>query len=204
MAYGDNRTQVATDDFADNLNDWNNGWDDYGPFSIASGAAEATNTYEDAMAFYDASTFDGDQYSKVTVNGASGYTSCGPIVRAQGGTDQSCYCMSFYYNVFDLLEWTSAGSDSTIDSSSTVTDDPFVNGDTLTLEVEVSVLRGGSDWDTSDDEYFNHTDATITGGDPGIFAYDRGDGLAYTDWEGGDIGAAGGGTILPLLNQYYR
>lgn len=194
MAYGDSRSSVASDTFDSSIDgNWANGDGDYGTLSWASGGVvQPTSASTDSAIRRNSETFTDDQYSKITIGTQSGSNVwAGAMVRGQSGTDESGY-IGYAQNsntYFEIDEVDSAFNFSLLANVTDSTNIPLSAGETVTVEVEGTTIRCGSDAAGTDVQKTSTTDATLTSGNPGIELY-RGTGtMQITAWEGGNIGA---------------
>jgi len=197
MAYGDNRTSVATDTFDSEISaSWENGGGDWGTFDwVTGGHVQISTSGATGAIRRNSEAFADDQYSKVTVNAqTTGGSWIGAAVRMQAGTDESAYVgyADGDNTLFAIYEVSSAFGFTSLADTSGTGDIPLSAGETLTLEAEGTTLRFGSDADGADGQEVSTTDATLASGDPGASIYTT-DVVStrITAWEGGDIGAAG-------------
>ena len=189
MAYGDDRTVVATETFGGTLADWDNGWGDWFDWVISSGNAENNTNAEDTGMRHTGGTFDGDQYAIATVSGTQPDNSMGVMLRCQSGTDESCYtCTADPYDFnYRISVWDNTKSDTELKAVSDATNIPLTTGETISGEVVGTTIRVGSDSAGSDAEKGSVTDSTLSSGPPGLFCYATST-ISVSDWVGGDIG----------------
>lgn len=189
MAYGDNRNQVATDDFSTDpfTSRWANGEGDWANMSwTGSDYVEPSGGSDCAMRRNNSETYEDDQYSTITAQSAidSGAYG-GPTCRMQSGTDESAYVSYIDSGTPEYSIWETTAAFGFTRLAGTGT--PSVGaGDTVTLEAEGTTLRLGSNETGTDTQRVTTTDNTITSGDPGIagsFTQFESD-----SWAGGSIG----------------
>lgn len=221
MAYGDNRNTLATDPFTASISaDWDNGHADFRPFAwnaassgvIQPGAAGAPEAGMRRIT----ETFTGDHYSTATVQTLSpGDCGIGVLVRVHpdSTTDESCYYCDvedFSTDVYRIYEVSSAFG-FTQRASASWAGSPFAAGETMTAEAEGTTIRfGTAEGGGADTQRVTYGSASLSGATynkVGLTIYtgsSASDGR-ITSWEGGSIGAVGGGTYnaVPLL-QYYQ
>jgi len=199
VAYGDGRSEIASDTFDSSIDgNWSNGdgdwsalsWVTGGHIETASGAGGA-----DASIRRSAGTYANDQYSRTTVqthqNSASRWISAS--VRMASGTDESAYVGTAQtdddrYELYELSA--SFGFTSLAFTNDPGTEIPHTAGDIITAEVEGTTLRVGSDAGGSDVQKVTTTDNTITSGDPGVAIFTSSGQetqVRATAWSGGDI-----------------
>lgn len=195
MAYGDNRNQVATDDFNSGISgDWENGGGDWASFTATSSQISTSSGLSTGLRrsaageSYDISgTY--DQYSITEVgNLGSGSDFYGAAARMQPGTDESAYVVYFEDATpeYAIYEYNSAFGFSRLTGSSHST--TIAVGDKITIECEGSTIRFGCDNPTSDTERTSTTDTTLTDGRPGCVAFRGSTDIRLDNWEGGKIG----------------
>jgi hypothetical protein len=182
---------VTTDDFTRANGDMCTGnWTciDGSTFTIASNAAEPTNSGQGNFAYYSGASFTDNQYAQVKWLSAGAVNGVGPAVRVSATDD------GYMYQVHDTsiyrFDDVSAGTFTMIKAC---TDSPSV-GDTLKLEISsttLTVSRNGTPVSGC-----TITDATYATGEPGVYA-SVSSGMQFDDWEGGDVGGGGGPTINP-------
>ena len=195
MAYGENRTSVATDTFDTEISaNWDNGPADWGTLAfVAGGHISPTSSATDAAIRWNANSFNSNQYSKVTVQAhTSGGTSAiiGATVRmAAGSTDESSYLGYAEQAQYSIYEVDSVFGFGLLASSADASL-PMTVGETLTIEVEGTNFRLGSSASGSDIEELTSSDGTISSGIAGVTLYENGANAEVTAWEGGDIGQA--------------
>lgn len=217
MAYGQNRTVVATTSFESSYNaervqrasdtfdssisaSWTNGDGDWGALQwVSGGHIEPAVVDVDCGIRRTGEAYGGDQYSKMVmqeqnpVGGASSWL--GVYVRGQSGANESAYLGTLGSGPVDeyqICEIDSAFGFTVLTSLSDPGSDlPISAGDTATMEAEGSTLRLGCDAGGSDVQKLTTTDATLTSGAPGINLFRSGSAVSRaTSWEGGTINAS--------------
>ena len=193
MVYGD-RNSIATDDFSDDpfTARWTNSPGIYGDMEWAgTDYVRSADNNTSGMVRDNGETFDDDQYSTVTIQGHNDFGSeyVGGSVRGNT-TDSACYIGTCdtdgtdEYRVYELdssLNFTSLDTDAWAGAA-------LANGETITCEAEGTTIRMGTAEGGADTERSSGTDATITGGEPGIHAEDSfTDDIQIDGWEGGDV-----------------
>jgi hypothetical protein len=117
----------------------------------------------------------------------------------QAGTDESAYIAYIDSDVdeYTIYETNSAFSFGLLNNVAWSTH-PAETGDTVSIEVEGTDIRLGTAEGGADTERLTTTDATITGGDPGLSLFANADvaNSQITSWLAGDIGAAPAATTL--------
>ncbi len=205
MAYTDNRSEVSSDAFPSSIDsDWDNSneWGAFQWFAAAGGFLNPVSGNTDTLMFQNTGTYDTDQYSTSEVHTVTyGPTPhpYGAAVRNQGGTDTACYvgCYVADSNAPDSY-WCiyEADADAALTELTTAapsTETGLAAGDTVTCEAEGTTIRVGGDIagiTGGDQEGTNTTDATVSGGRPGIYVYQPNT-CRVNAWAGGDIEAAG-------------
>lgn len=206
MAYGDNRSAVASDTFDASISaSWTAGegaWDNIvwatgGHFTVGvAGSGFGSSLRRNT------GTYANNGYSSITIQTLSGaaHNQIGAIVRKQAST-------AGYYGVvssnsiydaqrYELFELDGSNGYTLLTASGTP--GAFSAGNTVTLEAEGTTLRLGTNEGSGDTQRLTTTDATLSSGWPGIAAV--ADTAATqcqgTAWEGGDITAGGGGGFL--------
>ena len=206
MAYGDNRSSVATDTFDTSISaSWTQGPDTYADLAWVTGGhvEPATNAATNCMV-RNAESFADDQYCKITVNtlSAADGNLLGAACRAST-TQETTYAglvtsasgltPSAKYTIFEA----DAAATFT-ELAATGTYGALAAGDTITLEAEGTTLRlGTSEGGGADTQRLTTTDATIASGQSSVFAValSTTSRARLTAWEGGDIGAGGGTSV---------
>lgn len=201
MAYGDSRTEVASDTFDSSISaDWENGGGSWTAFSwVTGGHIDPVASSVEAGMRRQTETFADDQYSITTVQSVGSQDYVGAATRMQAGTDESAYVgvsegINSRYAIYEV--------DSTFTFNllaNTATGWAALSaGQTCTVENEGTTIRLGDNRGT-DTERLTTTDATITSGDAGLASVIINGNGRLTAWSGGDIGAAGGGTLPNFL-----
>lgn len=193
MAYGDKRTQKASDTFDSSIGaSWENGAGNWSTCAWATGGyvnPSATSSGSSILRV-SSETWPANQYSKVVVQAEVGASWLGPTVRQATG-HAACYCAAsgdgdLQINYFDdaLAQTTLAGGSPGNLSA----------GESVTLEVEGNALRLGTDEGSGDGERYNTTDNTLTSGRPGVVLYATSaiGNAQITSWVGGEIGGSTG------------
>ena len=196
MAYGDNRSEVASDTFDSSISaSWDNGYGDYETLSwVTGGHVEPSAAFGEPGMRRNTGTYADDQYSRITINAFSSSASeIWAMARcASGATDESCYAAVNTANGSQhaINEINSSLGITTLTSSNTDPDNPG-SGDILTCECEGTTIRSGDTMNGGDAQRLTTTDATLTGGRPGLLAFTAGATSAtrITAWSGGDISA---------------
>lgn len=205
MAYGDNRSEVASDTFGSSIDgNWSNGDGDWAALVWITGGHVGFNNGgggTDGSIRRSAGTYADDQYARTTVQSHSGNSWVGAAARMQSGTDESAYVgfVQGSEDDYEIVEYNSSfgfsALASTTDPGSEI---PHSSGDIVTIEAEGTTIRMGSDQTGSDAQKVTTTDATLSSGDPGLvlFCANGNESNNYaTAWSGGDISAASPITI---------
>jgi len=209
MAYGDNRSEIASDTFDSSIDSsWDTGWADWNNMIWVSGGYVDVNAAGTKHGMRrNTGTYADDQYSIITNEefddndvGAQEFA----IGRAaSGGADESCYFAEYSMegDIYELEEVTSSFGFSSLASASH-TGALLAQGDTITIECEGTTMRMGTNEGSGDTERITATDATLTSGRPGLGAVRAGSAtVRITDWSGGDISAAGGSVPAIMINR---
>jgi hypothetical protein len=207
------RTPVATEAFTfsnGNLSsgDWTqlNQWD--GAVKIYTNRFGTDNGVKCPARWNGTGTFTNDQYALCKIYGAAsfGLSQVGVIVRASADTHTGVDGTDYYFAAINDNGGTNSQAvlGKVVNGTRTdiLTSDSRVwaAGDALALEAEGTVLRVYQNATL----IYSTTDASLTTGKPGIFAYAPSSSTALVgdDWEGGNL-TAGGSSIAPLA-AYYR
>ncbi|OGE98126.1 MAG: hypothetical protein A3G89_01015 [Candidatus Doudnabacteria bacterium RIFCSPLOWO2_12_FULL_42_9] len=158
-----------------------------GAFGISSTAVHSNAAAADTMAYWNAASFNDNQYAEMTVTAVASGTHIGVAVRVQSGSHSGygAYCDG---TEIKLIEW-SAGAQDTVH----YTGSACSTSDLLRLEVTGSTIvlkRNGSTLTTV-------SDATFSTGKPGLVG--RGDQTTTLgdSWNAGSISGGGGGGGSP-------
>jgi len=140
-------------------------------------------------AYWNADSFNNDQYSKIKIVSLGTLNTVGPLVRVSPSAE------TFYRVVTSTTTITISkcivGSFTNIGTTISYT---FATGDTLKLAVVGTTLEVF----VNDVSVGTRTDSDIASGSAGI--YSRGDGVV-DDWEGGNVAA--GGSAIPVFMHHY-
>ncbi len=196
MAYGDNRSAVASDTFDSSISaSWSNGEGDWDTFTWATGGyVQPTSAGSDPAMRWNADTPNNDQYSTITVqtHSTSNLNNIGARVRCASGTNESCYLgqvasTALGGDKYQIFELNSSFGFSLLTSTGTA--GGLSSGHTVTVEAEGTTIRLGTAEGGADTQRVSTTDATIAGGSWGLVGY--ADATAsecrITAWEGGNI-----------------
>lgn len=161
-----------------------------GDFDIQSNALAPDAPSTECGAFWNADSFNNDQYAKVTLIAELATPAVGPAVRCAGAGVATYYGL---YNVtggiymFKMVAgtWTQLGT--TIASAA-------VN-DVLKLSVSGTTLT----YNLNGVDRTTRTDSAIASGKAGVCGFDDNTGARMDNWEGGDIG--GGATGQPTAKR---
>jgi len=210
MAYGDDRSELASDTFDSSIDaNWNVGDGDWTDLVFVTGGHIETiagGGGGDASIRRNGETYADDQYSRTTVQVHTGSDRwIGASVRMAAGADESAY--AGYAQTFnDKYEIAIFDSTLRFISLATIKDPgteiPHSAGDIVTIEIRGKTIRLGSDTGGTDVQKVTITDNTITSGDPGVVIFTLSGGEAdarATAWSGGDIAVAAGGRIMSSL-----
>jgi len=202
MAYGDNRSSVASDTFDSTIDgSWTNGPGDWPPCDWWTGGhVTPTNTGIYSNIKRNTGTYVDDQYSQTIVHSYVVAADCETwtTVRMQvTDTDEACYGgvwttdPSGDGHQFRIFEVNNSYQFTDLASSGVDQDNPS-QGDILTTEVEGTTIRMGDNINGADAQRVTTTDATISSGRPGLvvftFSGDE-DSCNITSWDGGNISA---------------
>lgn len=195
MAYGQNRSQVASDSFPSSIDaNWTDG---PGPSDVyvwvAAGDVEPQFISTHSLEKRTGEAYANDQYSVITIgNMSDGSMAAAARMQSLGG----CY-MGYISTASDVYRVSEMDDNTTtINTLASLADPgteiPLSAGETLTIECEGTELRCGSNGGGSDVEKVNTTDATYSAGDPGFWGFNptSTDGSSVSAWEGGDISAS--------------
>jgi hypothetical protein len=203
MAYGDNRSApVASDTFDTTIDgNWTNGEGGWDPFTAdGSGLISPDAANNRCILRRNSAAFDDDQYAQTTIFSSDEGVEPGAIVRAQTTGDLNLYqgkgftenapvgAARIFTGIY-LVNDTGIGEIAI--SEDTIEEDPYVAGDTITLEVEGTALRLGINVAT-DVEVSSGTDGALSDGEPGIYALTESNTLEVTSWIAGNIGVLTG------------
>lgn len=210
FSYGQNRSVVATDTFDTTIGaSWTNGPGNFVTWAAdGAGIVEPSSTESFCGLAYTGSSFANDQYSKITLASSTAFTYVGPYVRNTAASS-ACYIGQIGEGEDDryITELSSVLGETTLATDTSGTGFPSAANDTVTFEAEGTTLRLGDDLDGSDGQTLETTDATLTSGAAGFYCYlsTAGSGVCeVTAWEGGDIAAAGGGVVIPVIYTQSR
>lgn len=192
---------MATDDFTNTngtaLETHDSNWIyDSTRYEISSNNVVMDSSQSDRFAAYN-DTFDGDHYSELVV-AASGGDYIGVGTRIQDadsgygfyGNTGATYLVELDNAAWNYLGGTTGAAAISVNDVMRLTSEGTTH--TPTIDGSTTGTPGAG------------TDATFTGGLPGLFfsaAYNTNS--RGNDWVGLDVGAGGGSTALPLINAYY-
>lgn len=222
MAYGDNRNQVASDDFNSGINtsNWGNGEGQWNNFAAVSNQIETTNPGSQSAGLRRIASGESydiggayDQYSIVEIgnlgSGSDFYGTCVRMADAAAG-DESCYAcyVEDFTPEYAIYEVSSAFQFNRIAGTSAAGITLAV-GDKITAEAEgasPTVIRCGCDNPTSDQERVSNTDSTspFTTGTVGCTALRGSANIRLDNWVGGTIGVLAGAAFPPGLPRLRR
>lgn len=207
MAYGANRSSVATDTFDASISaSWTNGEADFDPLAFVAGGhvGSAAGWTAPCHIRRNTGTYTNDHYSTATVQAlnAADFNAVEVTARRQASaSDESCYLG--HVNSTDAGEGAQRYEILELDSSfnftlltGSGTPGALSANDTITIEVEGTAIRfGTSESGGADTQRISTTDNTIASGWPGmgVYASSNSARAQLTAWEGGTIAAAGGG-----------
>ena len=194
MPYGANHQEIYSDTFDSSIAaSWDNGNGDYDVAVWATGGYIQANvtSVQANIARYDTESYNGSQYTILTIQAMGTASGMGAICRQQQGTDESGYAGAILYlgsGSFEINEKFSDFSSSAVAEGSTGYETP-VSGDTITLEAEGTSLRMGYDGSGTDVEVLSGTDNTLANGQPASVMFDIADVTAtrVTAFEAGNI-----------------
>lgn len=217
MAYGDNRTLVASDTFDTSIDgNWDNGYADWNAATAqAGGTVGPAATASNVGLRRNTGTYTADQYSRVTAGstGASKEVGAACRMHPSSTTDESCYlgAVSDFGTDLYIIYECSAGAGSVTFStltSASWSGAPTATTDIFTLEAEGTTLRMGSSEGAGDAQRLTTTDATLDGATystVGFYMYAESNiaNARVTAWDGGSIGAAAAAyNAVPVLEYY--
>lgn len=178
----------ATDDFTDTdgtaLTSHSASWTNSVGAFLVVGNALRCNAGVDSIAFWNADSFDADQYAQCVVSGLAGTAWTGLAVRASaGGNGYLVYwdAATGYIGKFVSGTWTQLGATFTVPTAGQTVKltAEGVNPTTLTLYYD-------------DSSQLTRTDSDLDSGAAGVSGYGTNQfvAAAIDDWEGGDLVAA--------------
>jgi hypothetical protein len=152
------------------------------------GAYTCANASDDALAWWNADSFNNDQYSQVQITAgtpASGNT-IGAAVRASGaGATRNHYVLQTSDGLWKCINnnWTNIFGEKGTDGET------WAIGDIVRLEIT------GTGWVAKHNgvQYNSGTDASLASGAAGCHTFGGGN-IRGDNWEGGNIGGGGGGS----------
>lgn len=210
-AYGDNRTQTATDPFTSSIDAaaWDNGYDAYAlmAWNAANGGV-VTGTVGSTAGMRRISTIGANQYSTITAQLGTTGTTLGAACRMHlSSTSEAAYLGSvnnYSSDTYNLEIIADGITFSDVAAPITWSTSPIAAGETITCEAEGTTIRFGTAEGGADTQRLTGTNSTLTGAggytSAGLVTYiDSGpavDNLQITSWAGGTAGAAGD-TLLP-------
>lgn len=160
-----------------------------GTLAIISNAVEPPVS-TDAHSYWSADTFASDHYAQVKyVSQSDAGSNGGPTVRAQSATNrhyEADYSSGFSASAmlyYDGTNWNFLGGLPTVSGGETIKFE--VTGTTLTPSVNGTPSTGA-------------TDASLSGGGPGIHCFSQSGNFTVDDWLGGPITAASN-PVLPII-----
>lgn len=144
---------------------------------------EVTTSSGDSAAYWNADSFNDDQYSQLEISAIS--VACGPIVRAASGAHSFYVFMHYFTSEFRIYKavsgsYTQLGASYAIGASANDILKLTVSGTTLTPSIN------GADQAT-------RSDSDLSSGSAGLRVSNTSD--KVDDWEGGNV--AGGTTVAP-------
>ncbi len=196
MAYGDNRTEVASDAFTDDplsarFSNGEGSWTDMAYDSVTDSLEAVDQNSNSGVRRDNSESFANDQYCTVTVEehgGASTWLAA--RVRSASGTDETAYLGSddTFGNEYIIYETSTSLGFTELSVQTGADSGGMSQGETITIEAEGSALRMGTNEGSGDTERTTATDATLTSGDPGMYIYSDSQGDAKLGaWSAGDI-----------------
>lgn len=158
-------------------------------FVLNSNALVGTNAH-DAFAYWNADTFDNDQYSQLTAVAVVADTYVGPAVRMAKSSTQTAYFMQGDSADGLYLMKIVNGTETQLGSAAAV----VAANDVLRLEIVGTTLtpkRNGNAINPPGAQ----TDSSIASGAAGIDIYNNNTGGRVDDWSAGNISAAAAGSL---------
>lgn len=211
MAYGDNRSSVASDTFDSSIGaSWDNGTGDFITFAATGGFIQPSSAGGDFQAaiIRNTGTYANNQYSTATIQtlSAANFNAIGVGARSAGGASEAMYAIFWNSNnggegipKYSLVEIDASMNFTTLAEGGTA--GGASAGHTITIECEGTTIRGGTNEGSGDTQRLTTTDNTLASGRPAIlaFAVSSAGNAQITSWVGGDI-TAGGGVAVPRNN----
>ena len=162
-----------------------------GNFAINTNAVYPNSGSTENGAHWNADTFNNDQYSQGDLISEALGRAIGVAVRchASAATFYGWYNDTAGSYLFKMVAgvWTQLGADQ---ASWAVNDIPRI-------EAEGTTIRGLVNGST----VITQTDSAIASGSAGLSGYHAASSVRLDNWEGGDLGAAGGNTLVKMM-QY--
>ena len=204
MAYGDNRSEVASDTFDSSIGSAWSAHPDMDNMAWASGGyVTPTNHNADAGIIRNTGTYADDQYSISAIGFMDDYVGGGgdelwASVR-QSGSNSACYLgiVTTDSTKYQIVKVTSGDTWTYLDETGTASPPEFSEGDTVTIEAEGTTLRIGTNEGSGDTQRSSTTDSAHSSGVPGcgIWNNNSAANTGITAWSGGNIGAGGASAI---------
>lgn len=171
-----------------------------GQIDLSANRLTKSGSSGDAMFYFSGGGFGNDQYSEFELVTKPSNNDWGPAVQVGGGLGQCGYWASCFGGEPNNKESLKMVNSSVFSLGSSPSSQSTTSGDLIKCQgalngssYEIKWIKNGTTIDT-------HTDASLSGGDPGVFWFETGG--ALDNWEGGDVGGTPGPSYPVVVVDY--